>query len=183
MFGRVLVITFIASALAVSAVFAQAEAKKPAVISAEGEISDASAAPVTITASTATKKAPPAKEKPEEQAAFDGALDTARKAQEIGDEGQAFLLYTDALLKLRKIHGKYPNFKPDAVNAKIKEVQDLLKSVEDAKCESLQQEKEGRFRYLVWKRQLLTLNKLDNLEKAVEKNADMLEELKDKFGI
>ncbi|MDP8248755.1 MAG: hypothetical protein P9M00_11495 [Candidatus Tritonobacter lacicola] len=183
MTGRILLTALIASAMAVSTVFAQAEAPKPSAISVEGESPDAPAAPVTMPASTATKEAPPEKEKSEEEAAFDDALDVAKKAGEIGDEGQAFLLYTDALLNLRKIHGKYPDFKPDEVNAKIEEVQNLLKSLEVAKCESLEQEKEGRFRYLVWKRQLLILNKLDTLENAVRRSDENLDDIKDKLGI
>lgn len=183
MAARILFTALIASAIAGSTVFAQAEAPKPAAISVEGESPEAPTAPVTMPASAATKEAPPAKEKSEEEAAFDDAVDVAKKAGEIGDEGQAFLLYTDALLNLRKIHGKYPDFMPNKVNAKIKEVQDLLKSLEDAKCVSLQEEKAGRFRYLVWKRQLLILNKLDALENAVRRNDASLDDIKDKLRI
>ena len=125
----------------------------------------------------------PAKEKAEVQENYREALDIVSKAKDIGDEGQAFLLYTDALLKFRKIRGEYPDFKAKEVEAKVKEVNSLLKDLENVKCQSLEDEKAGRFRFLVWKRQILILDRIDKLQEETEKNADMLEEIKDKLGI
>lgn len=169
---KAVVISGFVAVLAASSVFAQSTA--PERVRARSAAKRPAAEPVRVL----TKK-----EKSEAEEAYRQSLEVVSRAREIGDEGQAFLLYTDALLKLRKIHGQYPAFKAKEVDAKIKEVNSLLASLEDAKCQNLEDEKAGRFRFLVWKRQIMMLDRIDKLQATAESNTEMLEEIKDKLGI
>ena len=174
---KAVVISCIVAALAATTSIAQSTAPEQV----RGKASAVKpAAPARAPAST---KPLPAAKKAEAEADYRETLDIVGHASEIGDEGQAFLLYTDVILKLRKIRGQYPDFKAKEIDAKIKEVSSLLVNLEDAKCQSLEDEKAGRFRFLVWKRQILILDRIDKLQKASENNNEMLEEIKDKLGI
>lgn len=181
---KMVMLSVLVGALAVSTAFAQSAA--PVQIEGKAPKADNPGTPAARSVKPVSAKpiqVLPAKQKTEEQEEYREALDIVSKAKDIGNEEQAFLLYTDALLKLRKIRGEYPDFKAEEVEAKVKEVNSLLKDLEDVKCQSLEDEKAGRFRFLVWKRQILILDRIDKLQEETEKNADILEEIKDKLGI
>ena len=95
----------------------------------------------------------------------------------------AYCLYDSAVTRLNGIKGKYPDWNREKVMKQIKLTLDAKKRLEGNTTKKLEEMKQGRFRYLVWQRQVLILDRLsklmDKLEKMEEEQDENQEIIKD----
>ena len=88
----------------------------------------------------------------------------------------AYCFFDEAITRLNGIKGKYPDWNREKVIKQIKMVLDTKKKLEGNTTKELEEMKQGRFRYLVWQRQVLILNRLSKLMDKVEKIEEELDE-------
>jgi hypothetical protein len=94
-------------------------------------------------------------------------IDKGNEALKAGNQEDAYCLYEEARLALNAIKGKYPTWQTDKVQKQIKLLLKTQSKLEAGVCAELNQEKESRFRYNVWKRQVLILRKLDQITETI----------------
>lgn len=110
---------------------------------------------------------------------FQRALDLIKAGNDAlarGDDERAYDLYDEAITRLNGIKGKYPGWKGETVKKQIKATVAAKKKLEEKTTQSLEQMKQGRFRYLVWQRQRDILNRLSRLNKKLERLSDEIDE-------
>ena len=94
-------------------------------------------------------------------------IKTGNEAKAKGDDASAYCLYGEALYKLNDLADKFPNWKKDMVAKQIKNIKDVSTQLTSVTCKNLEEMKESQFRLEVWQRQVLTLDKLDKIEKML----------------
>lgn len=133
-------------------------------------------------------------QKREEPAAveFKEAVELIKEGNEalnLGDEERAYDLYDAAITGLNGIKGKYPKWKRDTVMKQIKLTVEAKKRLEEKTTQSLEEMKQGRFRYLVWQRQREILKRLSELkaklagiEEELDQNQEMIKDIRQRIG-
>ncbi|MDD5557841.1 MAG: hypothetical protein PHN82_11455 [bacterium] len=136
--------------------------------------------------------APPAAAKPhpalEEYTRALDAIQRGNEAQLQGSPDDAYCLYDEAIMRLNGLKGRYPDWEREKVLQQIKNVLDVKEKLVAVVCKDHEEMKQGRFRFLVWQRQVamirrldVVLEKLDQIEKDVEENRRDIMDLRDRI--
>lgn len=115
---------------------------------------------------------PPAEKAHPALAEFNAAVEAIRKgneAQTAGNQDDAYCYYDEAVMRLNGIKGKYPDWERDKVMKQIKNVLDVKEKLVAVVCKDHEEMKQGRFRFLVWQRQVAMLRKLDVIAEKLER--------------
>ena len=110
---------------------------------------------------------------------FRSAIDLIKEGNKYlkqGDEERAYDLYDGAITILNGVKGKYPDWHRDKVMKQIKLTLEAKNKLEDSTTRTLEEMRQGRFRFLVWQRQRLILKKLNDLAERLEKVYDDVDE-------
>lgn len=102
---------------------------------------------------------------------FEKATDVIKKGNEAlkkGDDENAYCLFEEGVMRLESLKARHPSWEPDLVQKQIRNTAEVKDKLVAATCKNLEEMKEERFRFMVWRRQVVMLKKLDEIQALLE---------------